>query len=238
MIKIVFIITHIIIIIIIIILIIIIITRLVNVLNIQYLIETHIHIIIHNNNNNNDQSPKSIENNGQPRVVSAAVRVTFDYKHDVINNKNIHIHSHYIDDHWEWSKQIFIPNSMSRGRRHVMVNNHLYGYEDLISFVTLLHRSVVHTIFFRCGQPPVLIRNETSHILIFSQPTNDDNDKHKREHKIAPYQASAFDWRSELPDKLSDEMMQQQQQQQQQQNGDTKNKKHKSKSKSKRKKKK
>ena len=64
-------------------------------------------------------------------------------------------------------KQIFIPNSMSRRRRHVMVNNHLYGYEDVVSF-TLLHRSVVHTIFFRCGQPPCLIRNETSHFNILS----------------------------------------------------------------------
>ena len=98
------------------------------------------------------------------RVVSAAVRVTFDCKDDV-GHGNAHERNSN-SNHWEWSKQIFIPNSMSRGRRHVMVNNQLYGFEDLVSFVTLLHRSVVHTVFFRCGQPPCLIRNETSHVLL------------------------------------------------------------------------
>eukprot|EP01083_Nonionella_stella_P089908 251096_1 len=147
----------------------------------------------------------------KPRVVSAAVRVTFDYKHDKISKKAEQSSSDLqvllSHNHWEWSKQIFIPNSMSRGRRHVMVNNHLYGYEDLVSFVTLLHRSVVHTIFFRCGQPPCLIRNETSHILIFSQPkdtANHEDPNENTEHMIAPYQASAFDWRAELDDKYDE----------------------------------
>ena len=145
---------------------------------------------------NSTSSMSGIRRGNATRVVSAAVRFKFDDE---------------MDTKWNWSKQLFIPSTISRGRRHVLIKNTTNGYEDLVSFVTLQHRDVVHTIFFRCGQPPCLIRNETNHQLKFGQiksqninnnssSNSEINQDNVSFHFISPYQSSAFDWRSEYKD--------------------------------------
>ncbi|ETO05450.1 hypothetical protein RFI_31949 [Reticulomyxa filosa] len=142
-------------------------------------------------------------------VVSSAVRIKFESKRKLsLNNqeekkeekkkKKKKEEEEGEGEEWDWSNQLFIPSSMSRGRRHVIVKNTTKNFEDLISFVTILHRNVVHTVLFRCGQPPCLIRNDTDHTLNFCRTPNEEQKEEKWIfHQIAPRQSSAFDWRSD-----------------------------------------
>ena len=152
-----------------------------------------------NNDNDNDNNNESNKNDDKTEKIEkdALIFGCSGYNNTIVRREYLKRYlrsgEYESESIWEWSNQITVPSSMSRGRRHVMIKNKLSNFEDLVSFVTLLHRNVVHTIFFRCGQPPVLIRNETNHNLLYCQALIDAN-----EHSVGPFQASAFDWRCEI----------------------------------------